>query len=112
VGKRWLPAAAMAALLLGMSSCADFSLYGVMRGEIPGGTLQISPVAATVVVGRTCDFSASGGSAPYSFAVLAGGGSVDADSGLYTAPASPDSAIIQVRDSAGATSQATATIVF
>ena len=102
----------LAALLLAVASCADFSLYGVMQGEIPGGTLQISPLAVTLGVGATCDFLASGGSPPYSFAMISGSGSIDADSGLYTAPASPDSVVIQVQDNQGATSQATATVVY
>jgi hypothetical protein len=104
-------AVTMAALLLAAASCADFSLWGVMQGEIPGGALQIIPVAATLYVGTTFAFSASGGSPPYSFSVLSGGGSIDADSGLYTAPLTPASAQIQVQDSQGATSQATATVL-
>jgi hypothetical protein len=105
-------AAIQAALLLAMASCADFSFYGVMQGVIPGGTLQISPLAVTLGTGATCAFLASGGSPPYSFALVSGGGSIEADSGLYTAPVSPDNAIIQVQDSKGATSQATATVVY
>jgi hypothetical protein len=103
----------LAALLLLLASCADFSLYGVMKGQIPGGTLQISPVAATLVVSTTCVFSASGGSPPYSFAVVGSGSIVknSENSGLYTAPGTPGSDIIQVQDSQGATSQATATIL-
>ena len=103
---------ALAALLLLLASCADFSLYGVMKGAIPGGALQISPVAVTLVVGATCTFSASGGTAPYSFAVVSGSGSIDAKSGLYTAPGTPGSEVIQVQDGQGATSQATATVVY
>ncbi len=112
MGKSRMLAVMMAALLLAMASCADFSLYGVMQGEIPGGTLQISPLAVTLGVGATCDFLASGGSPPYSFALISGSGSIDADSGLYTAPDFPNSATIQVRDSQGATSQATATVLY
>jgi hypothetical protein len=104
--------AALAALMLLLASCADFSLYGVMKGEIPGGSLQISPVAVTLVVGTTCNFSARGGLPPYSFAVVSGSGSINASSGLYTAPATPSSEIIQVQDSEGATSQAVATVVY
>ncbi len=112
MSKRRLLAATLAALLLALASCADFTLYGVMQGVIPGGTLQISPLAVTLGTGATCDFLASGGSPPYSFALVSGSGSVDADTGLYTAPALPDHAVIQVQDSRGATSQATATVVY
>jgi hypothetical protein len=112
VSKRRMLVVSMAALLLATASCADFTLYGVMQGEIPGGALRISPVGATVVVGETCGFLASGGTPPYSFTVFSGSGSIDADSGLYTAPSSPANEIIQVQDSRGATSQATATVIY
>ncbi len=112
MSKRGMLALIVAALLLTMASCADFSFYGVMRGVVPGGTLQISPLAVTLGMGATCDFLASGGSPPYSFAVVSGGGSIDSDSGLYAAPAFPDSVVIRVQDSTGAASQATATVVF
>lgn len=106
-------AVVMAALLLAAASCSDFSLYGVMRGEIPGGIPQISPLAVTLVVGATCDFSASGGSPPHRFLVLTGSGSIDAGSGLYTAPPTPGNSQIQVSDSKGATSSpASVTIVY
>jgi hypothetical protein len=104
--------AAIAALLLLLASCADFDLYSMMNGELPGGALEISPVAAQVVVGTICDFSARGGSPPYSFAIFSGNGSIDPNSGLYTAPAFPSSDIIQVQDKNGATSQAVATVTF
>jgi hypothetical protein len=103
---------AIAALLLLLVSCADFDLYSMMQGELPGGTLQISPVAAQVVVDATCNFSARGGSPPYSFAIFSGNGSIDPNSGLYTAPAFPSSDIIQVQDKNGATSQAVATVTY
>ena len=104
-------AVVMVALLLALSCSADFSLYEVMQGQIPGGPVQISPVQAFVAVDQTCDFSASGGSPPYRFAVISGGGIIDADSGNYKAPLTPDSAQIQVMDSKGAVSpQATVTI--
>jgi hypothetical protein len=83
----------------------------MMQGELPGGGLQITPVAVTLVVGTTCNFAARGGSPPYSFAMVSGSGSIDANSGLYTAPAFPNSETIQVQDKNGATSQAVATVI-
>jgi hypothetical protein len=103
---------AIAALLLLLASCADFDLYSMMQGELPGGTLQISPLNATVSVGKTCKFSASGGSPPYTFSVIphSGCGSINANSGLYAAPALPTNDTIQVQDKNGATSLAVATV--
>jgi hypothetical protein len=102
--------AAAAALLL-LASCTDFSFFSVMDGQIAGGALQISPVAITLVVGTTCTFSARGGSPPYSFSLVSGSGSIDADSGQYTAPGSPASDNVRVQDSLGAVSQAVVTVV-
>lgn len=103
--------AAATALML-LASCTDFSFFSLMGGQIPGGPLQISPVGATVTVGGTCSFRASGGSPPYSFSIVPpASGSIDADSGLYTAPAIPGSDHVQVQDSHGAVSQAVVTVV-
>jgi hypothetical protein len=102
--------AAAAALLL-LASCTDFSFFSVMDGQIAGGALQISPVAITLVVGTTCTFSARGGSPPYSFSLVSGSGSIDADSGQYTAPGFPASDYVQVQDSQGAVSQAVVTVI-
>jgi hypothetical protein len=104
--------AAIASLLLLLASCADFDLYSMMQGELPGGSLQITPLNATVSVGKTCDFSASGGSPPYIFSVVSGYGSINANSGLYTAPVFPSNDVIQVQDKNGATSQAVATVTY
>jgi hypothetical protein len=112
VGDRRILFKALAALLLLLASCSDFNLYGVMKGEIPGGTLQISPVAVTLIVGDSCTFSARGGLPPYNFSVVSGSGSIDPESGLYTAPGIPDSEVIQVQDSQGAISQAVATVLY
>ncbi len=105
--------AAVAALLLLLGSCADFDLYSVMQGQIPGGPLKIMPVSVLLSIGDTCTFTASGGSPPYSFSVVLqpGCGSINSGTGLYTAPAAPISDVIQVQDSEGATSQASATVL-
>ncbi len=105
--------AAIAALLLFLVSCSNFDLYSVMQGTLPGGTLEITPLNPTVPVGLTCKFSASGGQPPYTFSVLphAGMGSINPNSGLYTAPASPTNDTIQVQDSNGATSLTVATVI-
>ncbi len=105
--------AALAALLLLLGACSDFDLYSVMQGEIPGGPLVILPVSVLLYTGDTCRFSASGGSPPYSFSVVpqTGCGSIETGTGLYTAPAGPINDVIQVQDSTGATSQATATVL-
>ncbi|MGZ3724875.1 MAG: hypothetical protein ACXWQQ_03715, partial [Pseudobdellovibrio sp.] len=52
----------------------------------------------------------TGGSSPYTYSVVAGSGSVNASTGVYTAPASSGSATVRVTDNLGSTSDATITI--
>ncbi|HTL12110.1 MAG TPA: hypothetical protein VL588_06460, partial [Bdellovibrionota bacterium] len=52
-----------------------------------GATLALSPATADIAVNNTVALTATGGTSPYTYSVLSGGGSVDT-SGVYTAPAS------------------------
>lgn len=72
--------------------------------------LEISPSSKTLAVNNTFTFSATGGAGTYSYSVVSGGGSIDANSGLYTAPASTGSAVVRVTDTLGNTSDANVTI--
>jgi hypothetical protein len=63
------------------------------------GALAISPSTISLYTNNSVDFNATGGVAPYTFSVFAGGGSVNAISGLYTAPGSAGSATVRVTDS-------------
>lgn len=75
--------------------------------------LVISPKPASVEAGGTKTFTASGGVPGYSFAVVsaAGTGTIDADTGAYTAPPTPCSATIRVTDSIGNVDQTAVTVV-
>ena len=75
------------------------------------GALAISPLTQTVVVNATLSYSASGGTGPYTYAKIAGTGTIDSTTGIYTAPSSAGSATIEVTDSTGATASTTVTIV-
>lgn len=72
--------------------------------------LGISPAAVTLAVNNTRTFSATGGSAPFTYSIVSGGGTVNSSTGLYTAPASAGSAVVRVTDSLSATSDSTVTI--
>jgi alpha-tubulin suppressor-like RCC1 family protein len=72
--------------------------------------LIISPSAAEVVINKTYSFSGAGGTGPYGFEVVAGDGTVNPATGLYTAPASAGSATVRVTDTKGATADAAVTI--
>jgi large repetitive protein len=68
---------------------------------------QISPLTATIAVSGTTTFIVSGGSAPYAFEVYYGSGSINASSGLYTAPAVRGTSVIKVTDVSGLAAYAT-----
>jgi hypothetical protein len=93
-----------------ITGCGNFFLSDLLDDPSAGGggPLSISPLSATLLVNTTMVFTADGGATPYVFSVQSGGGSIDADSGIYTAPSTPGSAIIQVRDDNGDTSEAEA----
>lgn len=92
--RRVLPAIFVLLVLL-LSGCKDFSFYselGVKSG------IRISPSSVTILTGNTMSFSAAGGHAPYVFKVISGNGSIDADTGVYTAPGSVGNDIVMVTD--------------
>jgi len=72
--------------------------------------LTINPTSQTTVVSGTLNFSASGGVSPYTYSVLSGGGSINAATGIYTAPGAAGSAVIRVTDSFGNISDSNVTI--
>ncbi len=72
--------------------------------------LAISPSSRVLYVNETFTFSTTGGAPPFSFSVVSGSGSINSTTGEYTAPASPDTAVVRVTDSIGGTSDANVTI--
>jgi hypothetical protein len=63
--------------------------------------LTVSPASITVNEGASYSFTASGGTAPYTYSVISGGGSIYSTSGVYVAPQATGTATIQVRDTYG-----------
>lgn len=70
----------------------------------PVGDLSLSPDAASIGIGQTLQFAASGGTAPYLFTVTHG--SITPE-GAYKAPLTPATVTVTVQDSAGLTATAT-----
>ncbi|MCT4641492.1 MAG: hypothetical protein N4A33_04285 [Bacteriovoracaceae bacterium] len=62
--------------------------------------LTVTPSGATVEDLATLSLSVAGGTAPYTYSIYAGNGSIDAG-GLYTAPATETNDIIRVTDTDG-----------
>ncbi|HTP57444.1 MAG TPA: hypothetical protein VMM82_00915, partial [Spirochaetia bacterium] len=108
---RILRAIVPAILLLALASCQNTSFYSVLGNKAQIQALAISPSSTTVPPNGTIQFSATGGAPPYTFSILSGVGTIDASTGLYTAPATPGTTIVQVMDKNGATAKATVTNV-
>jgi hypothetical protein len=99
----------MGFLFLALSTCDTFDFYGLISGKTtgPSGPLAISPLSATLSAGAACTFTASGGTPPYRFTVV-GSGTIGDKSGVYTAPLSGASDVVQVSDAAGGLAEASA----
>lgn len=70
-------------------------------------TLSLMPQTFGMTVGASLSVTASGGTLPYTFSVVSGSGTINAATGLVTAPNAEENMIIQVTDAAGDTSTAT-----
>lgn len=89
------------------AGCDEFALVDMFY-EHTGEDLAIEPGAAALQPSGTVQFSGSGGAPGYSFRVAeADGGTIDSETGLYTAPLEPGDFTIEVTDRAGAVSSAT-----
>ncbi|MCK5736013.1 MAG: hypothetical protein KAH21_06015, partial [Spirochaetaceae bacterium] len=82
-------------------SCGNFSLSEELGLASLNSTLSIIPVFATIAVNDSLTFSAAGGTPPYVFSIASGPGSIDSETGSYTAPAAPETAQIAVQDFEG-----------
>jgi alpha-tubulin suppressor-like RCC1 family protein len=71
--------------------------------------LAISPPTATITTADTKTFTASDGVAPYTFSIVSGPGTVDANTGVVT-PTSTGTVIVRVTDSLANTADATLTV--
>jgi alpha-tubulin suppressor-like RCC1 family protein len=104
----------MGTALLLLNSCTKAELIGA-RGLASAihsvlEELTLSSPSTVVSAGGTLPFSAQGGTPPYAFQVVSGGGSINASTGLYQAPTVPGSALIRLTDLRGVTRDASITI--
>lgn len=88
---------------------------GKTEGNAPSSslaplTLTINPTTIQLSVNNVTTFTTTGGTAPYSYSIFSGGGSVLSTTGVYTAPAVAGSAVVRVTDSLGQVSDAIVTI--
>lgn len=74
--------------------------------SVTSAGLQINPQSLQLISATTQQFTASKGSAPYTYSVVSGGGSITT-AGLFTAPSTNSTVTVRVTDSLGGTSDAT-----
>jgi hypothetical protein len=74
------------------------------------GVVIISPSSQTISPSASLQYSATGGTPPYTYSVASGGGSISSTTGLYMAPSAGATVEIAVEDSVGNYSYASLTI--
>jgi hypothetical protein len=99
-----------------IAACAFMLLATALLAGCSGGSsppppppLSISPTAATLDVGMSKTFAASGGTPPYTYSLFSGTGSVTS-SGAYSTPAAAGTADVRVTDSRGQHADGSVTI--
>lgn len=81
--------------------------YGTIYTD---STITLNLSSSTISAGGTVTLSASGGTAPYTYSLVSGGGSISED--VYTAPEYGTTATIQVADAQGAEGTASVTVKY
>ncbi len=98
-------------LLFSVLSCQQpLNLLDVLDGP-EGLPLDLTPDSSQIVISSTLEFQAEGGVPPYLFTIESGGGSINEETGVFTAPADAGSSVITVLDSAGLIDSSTVTII-
>ncbi|MGO9310237.1 MAG: hypothetical protein ACLQDL_14605 [Spirochaetia bacterium] len=88
--------------------CSPFNFYGTI--DQAAGGLTILPLAVTLSPNSQITFSAIGGVTPYAYSTISGSGTIT-PAGVFTAPGAADSTVVEVKDAAAGTSDATVTTV-
>jgi trimeric autotransporter adhesin len=105
---RQLGRARLALLTVGILLLA--SCGGGGGGAPPPPPLTLSSPAASLGAGTTLALTAAGGQIPYVFSVASGAGTVDS-TGLFTAPATSGTTVVEVTDKNGATAKTSLQII-
>src|SRR5258708_39935818 len=100
---RQLGRARLALLTVGillLASCGG----GGGGGAPPPPPLTLSSPSASLGAGTTLALTAAGGQTPYAFSIASGAGTVDS-TGLFTAPATAGTTVVEVTDKNAATAK-------
>ena len=99
----WIVAGLFLFVAVTYMNCAPSGFAGnapVVASSI--SDVNVLPATATVPFGSVMQFTAKGGTSPYTYRVTSGGGSIDPTTGSFSAPASADTIWVQVTDAVGA----------
>jgi len=77
--------------------------------DVTVNVLQVSPSTKSLIVNASYTFAASGGTAPYTFSLDSGVGSITS-AGVYTAPSYAGTAVVKVTDSEDVSAYAAVTV--
>jgi hypothetical protein len=109
LGHRQLGRARLALLSVGillLASCGG----GGGSGAPPLPSLTLSSPTASLGAGTTLALTATGGQTPYTFSIASGVGTVDSN-GLFSAPATAGTTVVEVTDKNGATAKTSLQII-
>jgi hypothetical protein len=73
--------------------------------------LTLSTPATTLGAGTTETVLAAGGKGPYVYSIVSGDGSIDSSTGVFTAPATAGTTVVEVTDALGATAKSSLQIL-
>lgn len=116
---RWFGLGALLGLTVILSSCGrDICVFGQgdCAQDLTRSTLALSAAAATMSASGTLTFTVSGGTSPYTYSALVGGGSVTVTTAttstttVLTAQSTTGTACVRVTDSVGATADRCVTV--
>ncbi len=92
-------------LIIGVRDFAGSVQYYPVTVTASANPISVSPAALVIGVKGTVQLNASGGTTPYQFRMVSGSGSVNKDSGVYTASTNATTAVIAVTDALSNTAQ-------
>jgi len=81
--------------------------YGITVTAHSCTNLRIEPEFVTASTNSSTTFSGYSGEPPYTYSIVSGGGSIDAETGVLTAPSSAATVSVRVMDAASNTTDAT-----
>lgn len=100
-------------LLLGYINCSQQAFQEEDSWDANSSSyasITLSPASQTITINSIAQFYASGGTSPYAYALASGSGTVNASTGVYTAPNFATTATILVTDQDGLSATATVTV--